>query len=166
VHALLDPYTQSDTAMLRIVLADAALGSPQATRGTWIMAARFAALAQRGGSDYFGREQVRFAQYLQHDPQGALALAQQNWKVQRAPWDARVFLEAAQAANRPEAAVPVLDFLAQTKLEDPIIEPLARQMRARIGASPGASASPGTALPGATGVPGSSGSSIAPGASR
>jgi Tfp pilus assembly protein PilF len=128
---LLADHSQSDTAFLRIALAQAALGSPELTRSTWIMAARFEALAQRG-SDYYGREQVRFALHLQHDPQAALELAQRNWQMQRAAWDARVFLEAAQAANQPQAAAPVLTFLAQTKLQDPIIEPLARQLRAQL----------------------------------
>ena len=55
-----------------------------------------------------------------------------NWMMQRAPWDARVLLEAADAANEPQAAAPVLTFLEQTKLQDPIIEPLAQQLRAQL----------------------------------
>jgi hypothetical protein len=95
------------------------------------MAARFEALSQRG-SDYFGREQVRFALYLQHDALTALSLAQRNWEVQRAPWDARVLLEAALAADQPAAALPVLEFLQKTRLEDPAIEPLAAQLQSRL----------------------------------
>jgi len=133
---LLANYTQSDTAFLRIALAQAALGSPDLQRYVWIMAARFEALTQRG-SDYYGREQVRFALHLQHDPKRALDLAQRNWQMQKAPWDARVFLEAAQAANDPQSAVPVLAFLERTKLEDPIIEPLARDLRAKLGSAAG-----------------------------
>jgi Tfp pilus assembly protein PilF len=133
VLALLADHTQSDTAFLRLALAQAALKSPDAPRYTWIMAARFEALRQRG-SYYFGREQARFALQLQHDPQAALMLAEQNWQVQHEPWDARVLLEAAQAANRPDAASPVLAFLRQSRLEDPIIEPLARQLQALIDA--------------------------------
>jgi hypothetical protein len=91
------------------------------------MEARFEALAQRG-DDYFGREQVRFALHLKHDPQAALTLASRNWQVQRGPWDARVFLEAALAARDPEAAAPVLTFLRQTKLQDPVVESLAREL--------------------------------------
>ncbi len=133
VLTLLAGHTQSDTAFLRLALAQAALESPDATRYAWIMAARFEALRQRG-SYYFGREQARFALQLQHDPQEALTLAEQNWAVQHEPWDARVLLEAAQAANQPEAAAPVLAFLQQSKLEDPIIAPLARQLQARLDA--------------------------------
>jgi Tfp pilus assembly protein PilF len=132
---LLGDYSQSDTAFLRLALAHAALHSPELPRYTWIMAARFEALAQRG-SDYYGREQARFALHLQHDPKTALDLAQRNWRVQRAPGDARVLLEAAQAANQPQAAAPVLAFLEQTRLQDPVIEPLARQLRAQLGATP------------------------------
>ena len=131
VLSLLADHTQSDTAFLRLALAQAALKTPDAPRYVWIMAARFEALRQRG-SYYFGREQARFALQLQHDPQVALALAEQNWNVQHEPWDARVLLEAALAANRPEAAAPVLAFLQQSKLQDPIIDPLARQLRSRL----------------------------------
>ncbi len=131
VLALLAGHTQSDTAFLRLALAQAALKSPDATRYTWIMAARFEALRQRG-SYYFGREQARFALQLQHDPKEALTLAEQNWAVQHEPWDARVLLEAARAANQPEAAAPVLAFLSKSKLEDPTIEPLARALQKRL----------------------------------
>ncbi len=131
VLTLLKGSSQSDTAFLRLALAKEALHSPDVARYTWIMGARLEALVQRG-SDFFGREQVRFALYLQHDAQTALDLAQRNWQVQRAPWDARVLLEAAQAARQPRAAVPVLDFLKRTQLQDPLIEPLARQLAAQL----------------------------------
>jgi hypothetical protein len=94
------------------------------------MAARFEALRLRG-SEYFGREESRFALQLQHDPHTALDMGLRNWQVQRAPWDARVVLEAALAAKQPESAAAVLDFLQKTKLEDPVIEPLARDLRAQ-----------------------------------
>ncbi len=134
VLPLLAEHTQSDTAFLRIALAETALHSAQAQRYTWIMAARFEALRLRG-SEYFGREESRFALRLQHDPEAALDLALRNWQVQRAPWDARVVLEAALAAKQPQAATPVLDFLDETHLEDPIIEPMARELRTQLGAA-------------------------------
>ena len=95
------------------------------------MAARFEALTQRG-DDFYGREQVRFALHLQHDPATALDLAQRNWQVQRAPWDVRVFLEAALAARNPNAAAQVLAFIDETRLQDPIIEAMAQQLRAQL----------------------------------
>jgi Tfp pilus assembly protein PilF len=134
VLTLLAGSSQSDTAFLRLALAKAALQSPDLPLYTWIMGARFAALTQRG-SDYFGREQVRFALYLQHDPQAALDMAKRNWEVQRAPWDARVFLEAAEAAGQARAAAPALAFLRKTKLQDPVIESVARRVEAGLKSS-------------------------------
>jgi len=131
VLKLLADYARSDTAYLRLALAHAALKTPEAPRYAWMMAARFDALAQRG-SDFYGREQVRFALYLQRDPRTALALAQRNWDAQRAPWDARVLLEAARAADDPQAAAGVLAFVRETRLEDPMIESLARELRGRL----------------------------------
>ena len=137
VLPLLADHTQSDTAFLRLALAQSLLHSDQAQRYTWIMAARFEALRVRG-SEYFGREESRFALQLQHDPQAALDMALRNWQVQRAPWDARVVLEAALAARQPQAAAQVLEFLQTTQLEDPIIDPLARELHAQLGPPSGA----------------------------
>jgi hypothetical protein len=66
-------------------------------------------------------------------------MALRNWQVQRAPWDARVVLEAALASKEPQAAVPVLEFLQKTQLEDPILEPLERELRSQLSATSGAS---------------------------
>jgi Tfp pilus assembly protein PilF len=134
VLPLLADHTQSDTAFLRLALAQSALHGSETQRYGWIMAARFEALRLRG-SDYFGREESRFALQLQHDSKAALEMALRNWQRQRAPWDARVVLEAALAANRPEAAAPVLQFLEKTKLEDPILEPMVKALRLQMSAS-------------------------------
>ena len=137
VLSLLADHTQSDTAFLRLALAQSALHSTKTQRYIWIMAARFEALRLRG-SALFGREQARFALELQHDPQTALSLALQNWHVQREPWDTRLVLEAALAAGQPQAAVEVLGFLQKHKLQDPIIEPLARELSAKLKPTGGA----------------------------
>jgi Tfp pilus assembly protein PilF len=136
VMPLLADHTQSDTAFLRLALAQSLLHSDQTQRYTWVMAARFEALRLRG-SEYFGREESRFALQLEHDPQTALDTALRNWQVQRAPWDARVVLEAALAAKQPQAAAAVLDFLQKTQLEDPMIAPLAQELHTQLGASAG-----------------------------
>jgi Tfp pilus assembly protein PilF len=149
VLPLLADHTQSDTAFLRLALAQSALESQDAQRYVWIMAARFEALKLRG-SDYFGREEARFALQLEHDPQTALDLAQRNWQLQRAPWDARVLLEAALAAGQPQAAREVLEFVQKTNLEDPVIVPLAQRLRAqlnRLAAAPAAGSQPPGAHP-------------------
>ena len=135
-------YAQSDTSFLRQTLAESALRSPVASADIQQMAARFRDLEQRGDSRLYGREEARFALELQHDPARALQLAQNNWTIQRAPEDIRIYLQAALAANKPEAAQAVLVFLRQTHFEDPIVRALAAQVDARIAtAKPAAGAS-------------------------
>ena len=130
VLPLLADHTQSDTAFLRIALAQSRLHATDSARYNWVMAARFEALRLRG-SEYFGREESRFALALQRDPETALVMAQRNWEIQKAPWDARVFLEAALAAHKPQAAAEVVKFIEATRLEDPIVLPLAKQVGAQ-----------------------------------
>jgi tetratricopeptide (TPR) repeat protein len=138
VLPLLADHTQSDSAFLRLALAQSALNDRASARYIWIMAARFEALTLRG-SDFFGREQARFALELERDPRQALELALRNWQVQREPWDSRLLLQAALAADQPEAAAAVLDFLEKSKLQDPVVEPLERELRARLGHARGTS---------------------------
>jgi hypothetical protein len=64
-------------------------------------------------------------------PEPALRLARENWAVQREPSDARLLLESAIANDEPQAAQPVLDFLAQTKLEDVQLAALGERLRAK-----------------------------------
>lgn len=126
---LLKDHTQSDTSFLRLVFAEAALNIPQTQRDIWTMAARFAAM-DVAGSHLYRREQTRFVLHLQKDPKRALALAQENWRVQRAPWDVRVYLEAALAAKQPQAAQPVLEFIARTHVSTPHIDALVKKLHA------------------------------------
>ncbi len=128
---LLKGDTQSDTSYLRMAFAKVALKTPDAAMMVWTMAARFAAM-DAVGSHLYQREQARFALSLQNDPHKALALARENWIVQRAPWDVRIYLEAALAADQPQAAQPVLDFIEQTHLHSVQIDPLVDKVRAAI----------------------------------
>lgn len=131
VIALVKDYTQSDTSFLRMVYAEAALGSPRAQGDIAEMQARFAAMDRRG-SHVYRREEAGFELYLRHDPASALKLAEQNWTVQRAPKDMRIFLEAALAAHRPEAAQPVLTLIGHSHLQDPAINRLTAQITAAL----------------------------------
>ena len=67
------------------------------------------------------REESRYWLSLRDDPERALELAKANWQVQKEPWDARVFVEAAFFAKKKADAEPVLTWLKETKLEDPAI---------------------------------------------
>lgn len=126
---LIGNNTSSDTSFLRLVLAESMLGSPRAQADADEMAQRFQAMDRRG-SYVYRREQAGFVLQVQHDPRRALALAIQNWTVQRAPKDVLVYLQAALAARDPAAARPALDFLARTHLDDVRIQPLVAQLNA------------------------------------
>jgi tetratricopeptide (TPR) repeat protein len=130
-------YEQSDTSFLRKVLAESALGLPVATADIQQMASRFHDLEQRGDTRLYGREEARFELELQHHPARALKLAQDDWTIQHAPEDIRIYLQAALAAGKPELAQPVLDFLKRTHLEDPIVHALAQQATLQIAAASG-----------------------------
>jgi thioredoxin-like negative regulator of GroEL len=143
--------TQSDTSFLVLVTAEKALGSPKAKADMAEMDARFQSMDQRG-DHVFMREEASYLLHVEHNPKMALALAQQNWKVQRAPKDVRVYLEAALATNDLAAAKPALDFIAKTDLSDVEIDPLVKQLQAaNVVADPVIKAT--AAAPSATTVP-------------
>ncbi len=125
-------YAQSDTSFLRHVLAESMLKLPTAPADILQMASRFHDLEQRGDSRLYGREEARFALELRHDPARALKLAQDNWAIQHAPEDMRIYLQAALAAGKPASAQPVLDFLKRTQYEDPIVRALASQVASQL----------------------------------
>jgi hypothetical protein len=127
VAARLAGRESNDGLLLRLALAEDAAKMPRAKEHEELLAARFDASRLRGDVVH-RREESRFALHLAHDAGRALALAKANWDVQREPWDARVYLEAAAAAD-PSAAKPVLDWLDGTHLEDPAVTKLAASLR-------------------------------------
>ena len=50
--------------------------------------------------------------------ENALALAQENWTIQKEPADARLVLDAARAAKQPKGSAKVREWLAAKRLED------------------------------------------------
>jgi tetratricopeptide (TPR) repeat protein len=118
----------NDGLLLRLALAEAAAKITGADEHRRLLAARFEASRARGDVVH-RREEARFALGLEHDAPRALALAKANWNVQREPWDARIYLEAALGAHAPAAARPVLEWLDRTHLEDPAIARLAETLR-------------------------------------
>ncbi len=81
------------------------------------------------GESVHQQEEARFALYVEKNPKKALALARENWKVQREPRDARIYLEAALAANNAAAAEPVLKWLANSGIEDAYLINLGMQLK-------------------------------------
>ncbi|HEY3731685.1 MAG TPA: tetratricopeptide repeat protein [Steroidobacteraceae bacterium] len=116
-RALLAGYQSMEPMLLRIVLADQMLGDRHDENDRALLASAFQVEEQRGEAVH-RREQARFLLDVERAPKAALRAAQQNWLVQREPEDALILVRAAQAAARPEAATPALDFVQQHNLQD------------------------------------------------
>ncbi len=129
VIALLKDWTLADPLLLRLALAEHAANARAAREHQATLADRYAAARLRGDTTH-EQEESHFSLQLQNRPEEALRLAQSNWRVQREPRDARVLLEVALALRRPEAAQPVLDWMAKTHIEDWYLQRLADQLAA------------------------------------
>ena len=127
VVAMLKDRTPSDGLLLRLVLAETRLNLPVAEAHAGILAARYEA-AQLRGDTVHQQEEARFRLQVYHDEKSALFLAQENWKVQKEPRDARILLDAALAAKSPAAAAPVVQWLRASGIEDARLRDLARQL--------------------------------------
>jgi len=132
VIRLLAGATRIDPLLLRLALAEQALGRPEAAAHIADLAARFETSRLRGDTVH-RREEARFRLQLQHDPQAAVALAAANWTVQREPADALVLLQAALAAGKPAAAAPVLAWLRDNRVQNVRLAALAAQLAASAG---------------------------------
>jgi hypothetical protein len=128
VAARLEGRESNDGLLLRLALAEEAAKLKGADAHRALLQARFDASRARGDVVH-RREEARFALGLEHDAPRALQLAKANWDVQREPWDARIYLEAALAAGDRSAARPVLEWLDRTHLEDPAIAKLVELLR-------------------------------------
>lgn len=116
--SLLRGQERSDALLLQMARAAKALGSADTPRLAEILRARYAEAALRG-SRLHAQDEARYRLEFLGDSAGALVLAQLNWSDgQREASDARILLEAALAAKSPQAARPVLDWIAATRFED------------------------------------------------
>jgi Tfp pilus assembly protein PilF len=127
VVVLLKDWTLADPLLLRLALAEQAVNAAAAREHQATLADRYAAARLRGDTTH-EQEESRFSLQMLKQPAEALRLAQNNWRVQREPRDARVLLEAAVALRQPQAAQPVLDWMAQTHIEDWYLQRLADQL--------------------------------------
>lgn len=112
-----------DGLLLRLALAQAAVGQPEARATIEILRSRYAASRARGDTVH-RREEARFALWLANDPATALRLATDNWAVQREPADLRVLAEAAAATGDAAATSTVRQWFGDTGLEYPAVAAL------------------------------------------
>ncbi len=120
-------HESNDALLLRLCLAQQAAKLEDSACG--VLRDRVAATRQRGDIVH-RREESRFALHVEDDAQKALALAVENFKVQREPADVRVLLEAALAADSRENAAPALEWMKRTGFEWAPVRALAKKLEA------------------------------------
>lgn len=122
VIALLRDDTKNDALLLRLALAEQRLPDRReafaAHRAD--LAQRFDAARRRGDSMH-RREEARFRLALESDARAALALARDNWAVQREPADLRILVEAARATGDQGAMKLATDWIAANGLRSATI---------------------------------------------
>jgi hypothetical protein len=128
VVAMLKDWERSDVLLLRLALAEQASKHPAARAHIAMLKERFDASALRGDKLHL-QEEARFHLYLLGDVPGALKLAEENYRTQREPRDARILFESALAAKNAAAAEPALDWLRASGYEDPLYARLAEQLK-------------------------------------
>lgn len=130
VLKLIPANTRGDVLLLRRAIAAKLAASPDAAQLAQELGQRFNASRARGDRVHL-REEARFALAVKYEPADALALARDNWLVQKEPLDARIALEAAIAARQPKAVADVVTWIESTKLQGEKLAQLAAQVKAQ-----------------------------------
>ena len=130
VLTLIPANTRGDVLLLRRAIAAKLAASPDAAQLAQELGQRFNASRARGDRVHL-REEARFALAVKNESTEALALARDNWMVQKEPLDARIALEAAIAARQPKAVADVLAWIESTKLQGEKLAQLAAQVKAQ-----------------------------------
>ena len=120
-------WESSDGLLLRLAEAETRLKLPGAPAHRQALEDRFAAARLRGDTTHRA-EEARFHLRLKGDAKLAVALAAENYRVQKEPRDARILLEAAVAAKDPGAARAALDWLQSSGFEDAGLRQLGQKL--------------------------------------
>jgi tetratricopeptide (TPR) repeat protein len=126
---LLAGRDQIDSHLVRRAIAEHDRHGPDAERLVAAMRDRIAAAAERGDRIHL-REEARFALAVELDAPRAVALARDNWRVQKELADARLLAETAVAARDRGAAAPVIDWARVTGVRDVTLDRWLRQLEA------------------------------------
>lgn len=122
----------ADALLVQAVIASRALQDPRAAALDDQALQRLQAQDARGEA-LIERPQMMYWIRTGRDVARGLELAERNWRDQQEPADAVLLAEAALARGQPARAAPVLDWLAATGYTDPALDPLAAQLRQRLG---------------------------------
>lgn len=122
----------TDALLVQALLASQGLQDPDTARLAEMVESRLNSQALRK-EDLIERPTMIYLIRYGRDVGRGLALAVQNWKTQNEPPDAVLLVQAALQQNQPLLAEPVLAWMAQTGYTDPVLQPLAEQLKARLG---------------------------------
>lgn len=115
--ALLAGREVIDNLLVRRAIAEHAARGPEADKWAKAMRDRIAAAAERGDRIHM-REEAMFVLAVDGDAKRALAIALEDWGVQKEIADARLLAACAVAAGRPDAAQPVRAWMKKHSVED------------------------------------------------
>jgi tetratricopeptide (TPR) repeat protein len=115
--ALLAGYEAIDNLLVRRAIAEHAIHGKDEAKLVRAMRDRITAAAERGDRIHV-REEARFTLEVEGDARHALALALENWAVQKELADARLVAQAAKAAGDLAAAAPVAAWVRTNHVED------------------------------------------------
>lgn len=121
VVSLLKINEAQDVLLLRLAIAGRRVGAPEGERWSKTFRERFEA-ARRDGDFTHLREQARYFLDVAHEPKRAVALARENWAVQREPADVRIYLQAATQAQSSADLQTIRDWIERTRYEDHTLE--------------------------------------------
>lgn len=132
VVELLRDQTRNDVLLLRLALAEKAVGDAALKAHVDLIAARIDAARRRGDELHLSDEST-FELVFRKNPAEAVRLARRNWDSgQREPSDVRLLLETALAAHNRSIAEPALEWMRTTQHEDARLKDLA----SRVGSLP------------------------------
>ena len=114
---LLAGYEAIDNLLMRRAIAEHLVHGKHEAKLVRAMRDRITAAAERGDRIHV-REEARFTLEVEADAHHALALALENWAVQKELADARLVVQAAKAAGDVAAAKPVADWVRANHVED------------------------------------------------
>lgn len=125
---LLRDYVSDNGILLCAAIAAQRSGNDQlAAEWKSLLAEQFEDLRRRGSQPH-RRFEARHELELMNEPNKSLEIALANWEEQKETRDTRNVLEAAIAANKPEAAKPVLEFLTRHGTEDVVLQKLVKEL--------------------------------------
>ena len=113
----------TDALLMQALIASRGLNSPDEATLASQMAARLQTQSIRQES-LIERPRLIYQIAYGRDLASGLALSIDNWRLQKEPSDAVLFLQAALALNQANAAEPVVRWAASTKYSDPQLSPL------------------------------------------